>query len=134
MDKGGTMHAPASRRGTCGPAALLPPVVRFCALGLALFSLFLAGPALAAPAPIIHVSTTGAVFPTTQVCASSTTPRGGIILGNVGDAPLIISSLTFTGPNASEFSVTQGCVTTLQPHELCNLIITFTPKAAGTRT
>src|SRR4051812_15011636 len=131
--KGGMMHARVLRRGQRYSSALLPRVVRFYALGLALFSLSVAGPATAAPAPLIHVSTSSAVFPTTQVCASSTTPRGGVILGNVGDAPLIISSLTFSGPNADEFSVTQGCVGTLQPKSLCNLIITFTPKAAGTR-
>jgi hypothetical protein len=68
--------------------------MRRAALGLALF-LMLAGPARAQTPPQIAVScTSGGVFITTAVCTSTTTPRGGVLLGNVGGMPLTITSLT----------------------------------------
>src|SRR5262245_2716980 len=114
------MQSAVTRKGMYGPAALLPQLFRRAAPILALF-LVLAAPAMAATPPQVYLScTAGPAFPPTPICTSVSTPRGGILLTNLGGSPLIISSLTFTGPNAGDFSVTQGCVTTLQPHEICN--------------
>src|SRR5207245_8697260 len=128
------MQRTVSRRGTFGPAATLLGVICRAAPGLARL-LALAAPARSQTAPQIAVScTSGVSFIATPICTSMTTSRGGVLLTNVGTMPLVISSLTFSGPNADEFSVSQGCVGTILTGQLCSLVITFTPKGSGLRT
>ena len=55
-------------------------------------------------------------------------------LTNVGTATLNISSVQVTGPNASDFSETNTCGSTLAPSAQCTLSVTLTPSAAGART
>jgi len=52
---------------------------------------------------------------------------------NVGTASLNISSITFTGLQASDFSQTNNCVGTLAPAASCSINVTFTPAGGGTR-
>jgi len=56
---------------------------------------------------------------------------------NTGNANLIISGITISGVNSSEFSQTNqqtnGC-STLALNQNCSVSITFTPAAVGTRT
>ena len=55
-------------------------------------------------------------------------------LTNVGNATLTISSIQVTGPNASDYTLTNTCGSSLAPSAQCTLSVTFTPGAAGTRT
>ena len=52
---------------------------------------------------------------------------------NTGGVPLHISSVQFSGTNASEFT-SASCVTTLQPGGTCFISISFIPTAAGARS
>lgn len=58
-------------------------------------------------------------------------------LRNAGTADLSITSVSVTGPNASEFPQTSNCPlapATLAINLSCTINVTFTPAAAGTRT
>ena len=60
-----------------------------------------------------------------------------IIVTNPTNAPLLISSVTFTGPNAAEFSYTGfpgNCTSSLAPQEYCWLYVDYTPQSAGSKT
>ena len=55
-----------------------------------------------------------------------------LTLTGAGGADTIVSSLTFTGPNASDFSVqTNGCATPLSPQAACTVQLVLTPSAYG---
>jgi len=69
-------------------------------------------------------------FPDTAVGQSST-PEA-LTVANVGDAPLTIAGITFTGRNASDFSQTNDC-TTLPAGATCTVEVTFAPVSAGGR-
>jgi hypothetical protein len=58
----------------------------------------------------------------------------GILLKNTGNATLTISSIAITGTNASDFSQTNNCPSSLAPGALCNINVSFSPTAFGTRT
>ncbi|HEX4004971.1 MAG TPA: Ig-like domain-containing protein [Acidobacteriaceae bacterium] len=57
-----------------------------------------------------------------------------VTLTNAQAAPLHISSMPISGTNSSDFSVTSGCGSIVAPGATCNLSVTFTPSATGTRT
>lgn len=60
----------------------------------------------------------------------------GQIINNFGDLPLVISSISLEGPSVDEFSLTGGClnVSSLNPGELCQLDIDFSPVTAGAKS
>ncbi len=55
-------------------------------------------------------------------------------LTNVGNATLSLSSIEVTGSNASDFTLTNHCSSSLAPSDQCTLTVTFKPGSAGTRT
>ncbi len=58
-----------------------------------------------------------------------------LTLTGAGGADVVFSSPTFTGPNASDFSVqTNGCGTPLSPQAACTLQLVLTPSAYGVET
>jgi hypothetical protein len=57
-----------------------------------------------------------------------------IMLVNTGNAALSISSISITGANASDFSLKNACGSSLTPGASCNVSVTFTPTAGGSRT
>lgn len=65
------------------------------------------------------------------------TPSGSqtFVLSNVlpANATLNIASITFTGTNPGDFSETSTCGATLVATTTCNIVVTFTPGAAGSR-
>lgn len=79
------------------------------------------------------------VFPT-QAAGQASLPID-VNINNAGDINLDVSSITFTGPNASEFAVTgtpvHPCLTApVGPTTSCDFMVTFSPasNATGTRT
>ncbi len=64
--------------------------------------------------------------------ASSSTPLIAT-LSNSGTASLSIGSITLTGLDASDYSLTDTCGTSLAAGAKCDISVTFTPTAASTR-
>jgi hypothetical protein len=68
-----------------------------------------------------------------QTVGLPSTPQA-ITLSNVGTSPMNIWQAAFLGTNASDFSKTTTCGSTLGAGASCTFSVTFTPGAAGTRT
>jgi hypothetical protein len=85
-----------------------------------------------APAPVAKLSAQSLSFNATTVGATNTAPS--ITLTNSGTAALAITSISFTGTNASAFTETNTCGTSVAIGASCGIVITFKPTAAGTLT
>ncbi len=57
-----------------------------------------------------------------------------IFLTNIGQQALTISSTTFTGADAGDFSIINYCDSTLPAGAKCHMEVDFIPQGAGTRT
>ena len=57
-----------------------------------------------------------------------------ILIGNSGNASLVISSLSVTGTNAAEFRPSIAQCGSIPGPGTCLILVTFTPGAVGTRT
>src|SRR6266851_4997435 len=86
--------------------------------------------AVSGPAATIFPST--ANFGAITVGGTSSTRLFSIV--NIGDQTLSISSISITGPNASSFSQSNTCASTLAPNANCTVSINFTPAATGALT
>ena len=62
-------------------------------------------------------------------CASQT-----VTLNNTGSSTLNITSITFTGADPLDFTQNNTCSSSLAAGGNCNIVILFTPSAAGDRT
>ncbi|MBV9268867.1 MAG: DUF2341 domain-containing protein, partial [Acidobacteriaceae bacterium] len=98
-------------------------------------------------APILNALT---IQPTTvpyqALLTTSTLNFGNQLLGaastvlsttiwNSGNAPLPISGASITGPNAADFAIaSNGCPATLAVGSSCQISVSFTPIAGGTRS
>jgi hypothetical protein len=76
------------------------------------------------------------IFPSTGyfgggVAVGSSGPTGVFSFVNIGDQNLAINSISITGPNASSFSQTNTCASTLAPNANCSVSINFTPAGVG---
>jgi hypothetical protein len=97
-------------------------------------SVSLSGTGQAITAPIVSLSPTSLSFASQNVGTSSTPQT--ITLSNVGTAPLIISSIAFTGTNPGDFSSTNTCpsgTNSLAANASCTMSVTYTPIAGGAR-
>lgn len=65
-----------------------------------------------------------------QAVGTSSAP---VTLGLVAEQPLDISSISVTGDNRDDFNLKQNCDNSLASNTTCQIIVTFTPKAAGAR-
>jgi hypothetical protein len=54
-----------------------------------------------------------------------------VMLTNAGNISLTITSIGITGANASGFSQTNNCPSSLSPNNSCNISVIFTPVALG---
>ena len=84
------------------------------------------------PAPVAKLSAQTLSFNSTTVGSTNTAPS--ITLTNSGTAALAITSIGFTGTDATAFTETNTCGTGLAIGKSCGIVITFKPKAAGTLT
>ena len=88
-----------------------------------------------APAPAVTLNPTSLNFGSQGVGTTSVPLT--VTLANRGNAPLNISSITITGPNAGDFSDNGAdleCPATLSANATCTLDLTFTPSALGARS
>jgi hypothetical protein len=67
-----------------------------------------------------------------QTVGTSSTPQV-ITLTDESATAITISNIAITGTNASDFSQTHTCGSTLAGKASCTITVTFTPTAAGTR-
>jgi hypothetical protein len=58
---------------------------------------------------------------------------GNITFSNLGQVKLTISNIELGGPNASDFSATNGCGSSVGPGTQCVIGVMFTPAAVGAR-
>ena len=69
---------------------------------------------------------------TTQVVGSAGSQS--VTLTNAGSAPLTVSGVTVSGPNAVDFSLQNQCSASLAAGSSCGMVVSFAPSAAGTRS
>jgi hypothetical protein len=91
----------------------------------------LSGPGTTA-APTATLSAQSLSFGSTAIGATNTAPA--IKLTNSGTAPLTITGITFTGTNATSFSQTDTCGTSVAAGAFCSITITFKPTQSGSLT
>jgi hypothetical protein len=78
---------------------------------------------------IASLSPSSFAFPTQPAATSSSAAT--FTLSNTGNATLTITSIGFTGANASNFSDTPACGSTLAANSSCTIAVFFTPSASG---
>ena len=90
----------------------------------------------AAPAPAVNLSAVNLAFPATNIGTTSA-PRS-VTLTNSGNGPLTITTITVVGGNAGDFAKAASSTCdngeTLAPGATCQVDVTFTPTAAGSRS
>ncbi len=57
-----------------------------------------------------------------------------VTLANPGNVPLGVSSVVLSGANAGDFSIKNGCGSTVSPGTSCAIFVGFTPSANGNRS
>ena len=85
-----------------------------------------------APAPAVTVSANSLSFSRLAVGSSNTAPN--ITLTNSGTGTLSLTNIAITGGNASSFSQTNTCGSSVAAGATCNIAITFKPVAVGSLT
>ena len=91
------------------------------------------GPVSITAAPIAKLSVASLVFGPTAVGTPTATLANGqaanVVLSNVGNADLIVNSMTNSGPNTADFAY--PLCGTISPAQSCSFTVTFTPSVAG---
>jgi phospholipase C len=84
------------------------------------------------PGPIVSLSTASAGFgnqPVGQTSAASV-----VTVTNTGTAGLTLNGIAISGANSADFGQSNNCGSSLATGASCNLTVTFTPTATGTRS
>lgn len=84
-----------------------------------------------APAPKVSLSASSLTYAAQQVGTSSGSQS--VTVTNIGDGTLNIASILTGPPNATDYTLTNGCAATLAPAASCTLGVVFNPVAPGTR-
>ncbi len=79
----------------------------------------------------IDVSPTSINYGGVQVGSSS---NSTILIRNLGNANLLLGSLSFTGTNAGEFSIAVSPSSTITPGSSTNTTVRFSPSSSGTKS
>ena len=86
----------------------------------------------AASVPNAALSVSSLTFATQTVGVTSAAQP--VTLSNTGNTALAITSIAVTGSNASDYSETNNCGTSLAASATCTISVSFKPTAPGTRT
>jgi hypothetical protein len=96
----------------------------------------LSGTATATTSPAAAISSTALSLAATTV--GSTSASQTLTLSNTGTAALVLSGVSISGTNASEFNLASGgsCAagSSVAPSSSCTIAVNFTPAAAGSRS
>ena len=90
------------------------------------------GTATAAVSPVVSLSATSLYFGYFNV--GTTGGPENLSVANTGNAPLTITSIILAGGNASDFSQSNNCGSSLAAGATCMVQVIFKPSAPGTRT
>jgi hypothetical protein len=82
--------------------------------------------------PAVSLSPSSLTFGNQDV--GTTSAPQSVTLTNTGNAALSISGITLYGTNATDFSQSSNCGTSVAAGANCTINVTFAPKAAGART
>jgi len=82
--------------------------------------------------PTATLGTSSLTYASTPVFSSAATQS--VSLSNTGSGPLLINTVSISGPDAADFSYTGNCGSTLAQNASCSFTVTFTPQATGSRT
>jgi trimeric autotransporter adhesin len=85
------------------------------------------------PTTTIRIAPGSITFPAQSVGTTSTTGQG-VAITNSGNQPLIVSQISLTGANPSDFDILGFCPSSVPVGAYCTFTVTFTPTATGTRT
>ena len=92
----------------------------------------LSGTGTSVPAPVVSLSVLSLAFGNQTVNTNSTAQT--VTLTNTGNAALSIAGITVTGTNASDFTQSNTCGSSVAAAANCTISVTFTPVASGSRT
>ncbi|MGA2277419.1 MAG: choice-of-anchor D domain-containing protein [Terracidiphilus sp.] len=84
------------------------------------------------PAPIATLSANSLTFSSTAVSSSSAAQT--VTLTNSGSASMTVTGVSITGTNATSFSQTNTCGSSLAVNASCSVTVTFKPAASGALT
>ena len=90
------------------------------------------GTGITGTVPEVNLTPTSLTFATQA--EGTTSAAQNVNLTNNGSGPLAISSVAITGADLSDFAQTNNCVSPLAAGFSCNIAVTFSPTAVGTRT
>ena len=99
------------------------------------FGILIPSPPLPSQVPVLTLTPPNLIFNPQPLGITSAAQT--ISVKNPGAAPVTLTSIGLTGPNASSFSLTNGCPppsATLGVGASCNLQVSFTPLVANTLT
>ncbi len=82
-------------------------------------------------APMIQISVPSLNFPSQSV---GTGASQTVNITSTGNSPVGFNSITFTGPNAGDFSQTNACIPSIGAQGSCIISVTFNPIASGNRS
>jgi len=71
------------------------------------------------------------VFPLTLATTTASTTQT-VTVNSTGSAPLHVTSVSFTGPNAADFTQTNTCAAAVNPNASCAVTVSYKPAASGT--
>jgi phospholipase C len=91
------------------------------------------GPLIIKPRSCLIASVTSSAFPSQALNTSSAVKRLYLNNQGGGTTPIALSGISLTGGNVSDFSLKTTCKASINPAGGCQLNITFTPTATGTR-
>jgi len=80
--------------------------------------------------PVLSLSLPSLAF--SQITAGQSSSPQYITLKNVGDEVVNLNSISLTGPNSTDFQLTNGCNAALAANQACALSVVYSPAAAGT--
>jgi len=86
----------------------------------------------AATTPAVSLSSTNVPFDNQEIGNQSTARI--VSLSNTGNAVLTISGIALAGTNASSFSVSSACGSSLPAGQSCSISVSFTPTTTGPQT
>jgi subtilase family serine protease len=83
-------------------------------------------------APDVSLSPGSLTF--SQQNTGTTSAAQSVLLSNIGNAFLSISSIAIGGTDPGDFAQTNNCGSSVGPGGVCSISVTFTPTAAGSRS
>jgi hypothetical protein len=92
----------------------------------------LTGVGISSNVPEVSLTPSSLTFASQSI--GTTSAAQNVNLTNNGLANLSIASITLTGTNPGDYAQTNNCVSPLAPGFSCNIAVTFSPTATGTRT